>query len=120
MRCPQNCGDPSKKFAIVAGASIHPGVSSICDAAVHDGVLTVSGQNSVTLRSESRLHSFLHLAGGVLALTVTGPLPSYSGIAVKEGKRIAACEGRSVLHDGFECSSLRHRRLRETRADNGV
>lgn len=44
VKCPHNCGSPAEVLSVVTGASIHPSVSSICDAAVHDGVISVSGR----------------------------------------------------------------------------
>ncbi|CDI80404.1 scavenger receptor protein SR2, putative [Eimeria acervulina] len=58
VRCPMNCGAAS--FAVTEGASIHPSSSSVCAAAEHDGVASASG--------------------GVLVVSVVGPLPQYAGL----------------------------------------
>eukprot|EP00070_Physeter_catodon_P037890 XP_028344784.1 uncharacterized protein LOC112062828 [Physeter catodon] len=62
VRCPMNC--QMSDFARVEGLSIHPSFSSICAAAVIDGVLSPSG--------------------GEVVVSVVGEIPHYKGAAVKE------------------------------------
>ncbi|EPR62489.1 scavenger receptor cysteine-rich domain-containing protein [Toxoplasma gondii GT1] len=57
VRCPMNC--QASTFASVDGSSIHPMASSICAAAIHDGVLSPSG--------------------GEVVVSVVGELPEYTG-----------------------------------------
>ncbi|XP_026190061.1 uncharacterized protein LOC34618374 [Cyclospora cayetanensis] len=71
VRCPMNCS--AAGFGLAEGASIHPGSSSVCAAAESDGVTSASG--------------------GVLVVTVVGPLPQYSGIKpLKPGEEQHAFE----------------------------
>ncbi|CBZ52664.1 hypothetical protein NCLIV_024520 [Neospora caninum Liverpool] len=61
VRCPMNC--QASSFASVDGSSIHPAASSICAAAIHDGVLSPSG--------------------GEVVVSVVGELTDYTGSALK-------------------------------------
>nr|AAZ94422.1 SR1 [Toxoplasma gondii] len=59
VRCPQNC--QASEFARVLGSTIHPSISSVCAAAVNDGVLSPSG--------------------GEVVVAIVDSLPSYSGLS---------------------------------------
>ncbi|CDJ40526.1 hypothetical protein ETH_00019815 [Eimeria tenella] len=59
VHCPTNC--QASEFAHTQGASLHPALSSICTAAILDGLLTPSG--------------------GDLVLTAVGPVDQYTGTA---------------------------------------
>ncbi|KAL8440394.1 hypothetical protein Efla_000282 [Eimeria flavescens] len=72
VRCPMNCA--AAEFALTEGSSIHPGSSSVCAAAEIDGVASASG--------------------GVLVVTVVGPLPEYS----PTGQSAAETEAVSQTH----------------------
>ncbi|PFH37729.1 scavenger receptor cysteine-rich domain-containing protein [Besnoitia besnoiti] len=79
VRCPMNC--QASEFARVEGSSIHPAASSICAAAIHDGVLSPSG--------------------GEVVVSAVGELPEYTGSTLKATGTVSSHFSSAPLNPSF-------------------